>query len=96
MFEAALSEADQKTLLQKGVLKEGEGWINLIDAKTGSSVVLARGSTHWNAHLERYLLISEPTAAGQIWVSKSETADITGSAKTLQAAGFNPHILEAG
>lgn len=78
----ALTEADEKALVVKGVLKQGEGWINLSDAKSGGSVALARGSTHWNKHIGGYLLISEPTAAGQIWVAKSETAEITGPYRT--------------
>jgi len=73
----ALSEADEKSLRQRGIFNASEGWVSLIDAATGKSVGLRRGSTHWNAHLGRYLILSS-AAAGEIYMSVSETSSIVG------------------
>jgi hypothetical protein len=48
----------QQELVRKGALKDGEGWVDTVDATSGKAVQLHRGSVRWNAHRKRFVMIA--------------------------------------
>lgn len=72
-----MTPARQAELVRKGTLKRGEGWIGTVDAATGKSIFLHRGSVRWNAHRKRYVMIAtrrggEDSALGEVYYVEAE------------------------
>lgn len=61
-----------RTLVQAGVLKEEEAWLNLRDVETGDPVRAGRGSVAWNAHRGRWIMLVSGKP-GEVWYAEADT-----------------------
>ncbi len=68
---------DQAKLVDRKVLDKADGLIQLRDHKTGDPVLVHAGSTYWNAHRKRWVMIAVQWAGtsvlGEVWYAESET-----------------------
>ncbi|HPT31605.1 MAG TPA: hypothetical protein PLW67_07170, partial [Prolixibacteraceae bacterium] len=72
-----LDYAKEKWLLQKGILKQGEGLFHLIDMESGSPVQSQSCSVFWNAYRGKWVMILEQiygtSFLGEIWYAEGDT-----------------------
>ncbi|RPI87807.1 MAG: hypothetical protein EHM42_04885 [Planctomycetaceae bacterium] len=68
---------DQAQLVERTLLASHEGLIQLRDASTGSAVLAHAGTTYWNDHRRRWILIAVQWGGssflGEVWYSEAET-----------------------
>jgi hypothetical protein len=74
----ALSPKDEKTLVDAGVLKPGEGLLALRDRDTGTAILAHGGSVYWNEHRKRWVMIvlegfGKPSFLGEVWYAEGDT-----------------------
>ncbi len=67
----------QKRLIASGQLRADEAMFSTQDADTGRPVQLARGSTYWNDHRRRWVLIATEQGGsssnlGEVWFAESD------------------------
>lgn len=66
----AIDEQKQKILIEEGLMKPEEGWLQLMDVATGQPITSFRGSVFWNEFRQKWILIS---GAQTIWYSEADT-----------------------
>ncbi len=72
-----MDHAKEKFLLERGILKPGEGHFNQVDAETGRSVQSMSGSVFWNAYRQKWVMIFEEiygtSFLGEVWYAEGDT-----------------------
>jgi len=65
----------QNELIKKGLLKQEEGWIQLINLTTHEPMTVARGSIFWNEYRQKWILIAGGSGDynGDILYSEADT-----------------------
>ena len=66
----AIDEQKQKILIEEGLIRPEEGWLQLMDVSTGQFITSSRGSVFWNEFRRKWILIS---GAQKIWYSEADT-----------------------
>ena len=66
----AIDEQKQKILIEEGLIRPEEGWLQLMDVATGQPITSYRGSVFWNEFRQKWILIS---GAQAIWYSEADT-----------------------
>ena len=74
----AISVERQKRLIAAGTLAEDEAMFALQDADSGRAVHLSRGSTYWNNHRGRWVLIGTEAGGtssflGEVWFAEADS-----------------------
>lgn len=74
----AVGPAEQRKLIEAGVLKPDEGLIQLRDAETGKVVTAHSGSVEWNPYRQRWVLIAveiggDTSMLGEVWYAEADT-----------------------
>ena len=72
-----ISADRQKRLIADGHLQADEAMVALRDPETGRAVTLARGSTYWNDHRHRWVLVGtevggESSNLGEVWFAEAD------------------------
>jgi hypothetical protein len=62
-----------RELISAGKLKPDESWIDLLDFETGERLQAAGGSVCWNDYRQRWVMLNEPSKAGEIWFAEADT-----------------------
>lgn len=72
-----LDAQDQQKLIQQGVLRSAEAWLQTRDVASGKPVTLHRGSVAWNEYRQRYVLIAVEifgsSALGEVWYAEADS-----------------------
>ncbi len=74
----AVGPAEQKKLVDSGLLKPDEGLLQLRDADTGQPVAAHSGSVAWNPYRQRWVLITVQSGGhssllGEVWYAEADT-----------------------
>jgi hypothetical protein len=74
----AVDMAAQRKLVERGVLKDGEGLLNLRDVATGKPVLTHGGSVNWNDYRKKFVMIfvegfGKPSFLGEVWYSEADS-----------------------
>jgi hypothetical protein len=74
----ALDGPTQARLVKKGLLREGDALLQFQDVDAGRRVVAHRGSTYWNEHRKRWVMIAveaggESSYLGEVWFAEADT-----------------------
>lgn len=72
-----LTQKDQEMLVNRGLLKADEVLIDLRDVDTGRTVHVHSGSTYWNEHRQRWVMIAvevngESSLLGEVWYAEAD------------------------
>jgi len=73
-----LDAQNQTKLTQRGLIREGDALLPLQDVETGRRVIAHRGSTEWNPHRWRWVMIAvevggESSMLGEVWFAEADT-----------------------
>ncbi|HEY8504344.1 MAG TPA: hypothetical protein VIL46_07155 [Gemmataceae bacterium] len=72
-----LSFAQQEELVRAGLLKPGEGWLQLRDVETGKPVRPQGGSVRWNPYRGRWVMVFNEQGGtsllGEVWFAEADT-----------------------
>jgi len=67
----------QKELIENGLMKQEEGWLQLCDIENGSRIKPHAGSVYWNKYRKRWVMIfqesTEFVLLGDIWYTEGDT-----------------------
>lgn len=73
----ALSQDQQNKLVESGLLKPEEAWIQLQDVDTGKPLAAHSGSVYWNAYRQRWITIRcemmGTSMLGETWYAEADT-----------------------
>jgi hypothetical protein len=72
-----LRQADERRLVEAGVMAEGERRLALRDLETERTVRAHTGSVYWNEYRERWVMIfveigGQPSHLGEVWYAEAE------------------------
>ena len=74
-----LNENQWNTLVNNGIVQNGEAWNRVYDVDTGGHVMLATGSAGYNSYRDCWVMISQQqfgtSFLGEVWVSASKTPE---------------------
>ena len=66
----------QKELIDNGVMKQEEGWLQLCDIEEGTRIISHSGSVYWNDYRKKWVMIMEESKGiplGDIWYAEGDT-----------------------
>ena len=67
---------DQLKMIEQGVLRSAEAWLQTRDVASGKPVTLHRGSVAWNEYRQRYVLIAVEifgsSVLGEVWYAEAD------------------------
>ncbi|MCK4639435.1 MAG: hypothetical protein KAT33_08445 [Bacteroidales bacterium] len=66
----------QKELIDNGVMKQEEGWLQLCDIEEGTRIVSHAGSVYWNDYRKKWVMIIEEFKGiplGDIWYAEGDS-----------------------
>ncbi len=74
----AVDVSAQRKLVERGVIKDGEGLLALRDAATGKPVIAHGGSVFWNEYRKRFVMIfnegfGKPSFLGEVWYAEADS-----------------------
>lgn len=73
----AFNPQEQAKLVQRGLLRADEGWVQTKDAASGKAVLLHGGSVYWNEYRQRYVMIAVElfgtSMLGEVWYAEAES-----------------------
>jgi hypothetical protein len=74
----AVNASAQQKLVERGVLKDGEGLLALRDVATGKPVLTHGGSVFWYEYRKRFVMIfvegfGKPSFLGEVWYAEADS-----------------------
>ncbi|MCK4825493.1 hypothetical protein KA005_57630, partial [bacterium] len=66
----------QKELIQNGMMKQEEGWLQLCNIEEGTRIISHAGSVYWNEYRKKWVMIMEESKGaplGDIWYAEGDT-----------------------
>jgi hypothetical protein len=73
---AAVGSVEQEKLIGQGTLRREEALFQFRDPATGKPVVIHRGTVHWNAYRQRWIMIATEIGGssqlGEVWYAEAE------------------------
>jgi hypothetical protein len=67
-----LTAKQLEELIEAGMIKREESWLQLRDFDSGEPITVERGSLFWNAYRKKWILIAGRTI-GEVWYAEADT-----------------------